>query len=75
MTFSYTFDEVVFWDIQDNKRYVLKGRVHPKEIKKLRKHLYPEFKATKTQKSAFAGFDTKKKVSKKQLRREARIKR
>lgn len=44
MTFSYQFDRLTFWDIQDNKRFELNGRVHKKQIKKLRKYVYPEYK-------------------------------
>lgn len=47
MTFSYDFSELVFWDVQDNKRFVLKGRVRAKEVKRLRKYLFPDFVSSK----------------------------
>lgn len=66
MTFSYTLDRVIFWDIQDNKRFELMGRVAKKEIKKLRKFLFPEFTPKKEGKGLFAlRLPAKKKISKK----------
>lgn len=68
LTFSPFFDSVVLWDVQENQRFELRGRVEKKQIQKLKKFLYPEM--PKSEKK-----NPKKQANREQKRKQRKLER